>query len=513
MGKPLRILLVEDSADDALLLVRELKQAGHDVSYERVDTPAAMERALSQGPWDIVISDHSMPHFSGTAALELVRRHRPDVPFIFVSGTIGEDTAVAAMKAGANDYVLKDSLKRLVPAIERALRDVEGRRERRELEEQLRQAQKMEAIGRLAGGVAHDFNNLLSIIIGYCEILEHHLPTGSPERADLDEIHKAADGAAALTRQLLAFSRRQVLELRQLDLNAVVGKVQRLLQRVVGDDVEVVVKPGDSLPSIRADAGQLEQVLMNLAVNARDAMPDGGSIVLETGTTDLDPGTARAHPGARPGRFVTLSFRDSGSGMDDDTQAHIFEPFFTTKEIGKGTGLGLSTVYGIVQQSEGFLWAESQLGRGTTFRIFLPPAAEDEVVEPGPQAMPQASLGGHETILVVEDSPQLRELLHDVLELRGYRVFDAPNGAVALEAAARHDGPIHLLLTDVIMPGMNGRQLADALLAVRPDLKVLFTSGYPADAIARHGVGAGIAYLQKPFSPEALARKVREVLG
>ncbi len=803
MGTPLRVLLVEDSDDDARLLVRQLGSAGYDVTHRRVDTPDAMQEALERNNWDIVISDYSMPQFSGTAALTLLQEYGLDLPFIFVSGTIGEDVAVAAMRAGASDYVLKDKLKRLVPAIERELREAEVRRERRRaqevvlertrlavlssdlgvaltgvaalratlvrctaalvrhldvigaciwtfsessqgleqqaesglspalsdayatvslddplignivrqrravhlstadqlsipdtawvernristfagcpllvgnrtvgvlgvfsrrplpsfvvesltaiadqlavgierrraeeelrqseelfsrvfrsspvgivittldegrfldandafltllgrtreemlgrttielgvwrdaaerartvealgthgtvrdldlqfrtargairhvlasierielsgrpcllmlaydisdrmrLEDQLRQAQKMEAIGRLAGGLAHDFNNLLGVVIGYCDLLFRKLPADLPERAEINEIRSAAEGASGLTRQLLAFSRRQVLEPRVLDLNDVVRRAERMLKPLLGDDVTLVIQLGSDVPLVLADAGQIDQVLMNLAVNSRDAMPRGGRIIIETGASRFDETTVPALPGASPGPFATLAVTDTGSGMDAETIAHIFEPFFTTKEVGKGTGLGLATVYGIVQQSSGFIAVSSTPGAGTTFRIHLP---ETNTTPTQPQSPTPAAPAPHSggTILVVEDSAQLRELFRDVLELHGYKVLDAANGRAALEVAARFEGTIDLLLTDVIMPEMNGRQLADRLTAFRPGIKVMFASGYSADDLVRHGVEAGMAYMQKPFSPEALAQKVRDVLG
>jgi two-component system cell cycle sensor histidine kinase/response regulator CckA len=803
MGTPLRVLLVEDSDDDARLLVRQLGSSGYDVTHRRVDTPDAMQEALDRNIWDIVISDYSMPQFSGTAALTLLQERGLDLPFIFVSGTIGEDVAVAAMRAGASDYVLKDKLKRLVPAIERELRESEVRRERRRaqevvlertrlavlssdlgvaltgvaalratlvrctaalvrhldvigaciwtfsesaqelelqagsglspalsnsyaavslddplignivrqrrpvhlaatddlaipdpawvernristfagcpllvgnrtvgvlgvfsrrqlpsfvvesltaiadqlavgierrraeeelrqseelfsrvfrsspvgivittldegrfldandafltllgrtreemhgrttielgvwrdaaerartvealgthgtvrdldlefrtargairhvlasierielagrpcllmlaydisdrmrLEDQLRQAQKMEAIGRLAGGLAHDFNNLLGVVIGYCDLLFRKLPADLPERAEINEIRSAAEGASGLTRQLLAFSRRQVLEPRVLDLNDVVRRAERMLKPLLGDDVTLVIRLGSDVPLVLADAGQIDQVLMNLAVNSRDAMPRGGRITIETGASRFDDTTVPALPGANPGSFATLAVTDTGSGMDAETIAHIFEPFFTTKEVGKGTGLGLATVYGIVQQSSGFIAVTSTPGAGTTFRIHLP---ETNAVPAQPQPVTPAASTPHGggTILVVEDSAQLRELFRDVLELHGYKVLDAANGRAALEVAAGFEGTIDLLLTDVIMPEMNGRQLADHLTGSRPGIKVMFASGYSADDLVRHGVEAGMAYMQKPFSPEALAQRVGDILG
>ena len=803
MGTPLRVLLVEDSADDARLLVRQLGTAGYDVTHRRVDTPDAMQEALERNVWDIVISDYSMPQFSGTAALNLVKDRGIDVPFIFVSGTIGEDVAVAAMKAGASDYVLKDKLKRLVPAIERELRDAEVRRERRRaqevvlertrlavlssdlgvaltgvaalratlvrctaalvrhldvigaciwtfsesarglelvagtglspaladayakvslddplignivrqrrpvhmtaadplpipdaawvernrigtfagcpllvgertvgvlgvfsrrslpsfvveslsaiadqlavgierrraeeelrqseerfsrvfrsspvgivittlddghyldandafltllgrtrdqvqgkttielgvwrdaaersrmvealgthgavrdldlefrtaggalrnvlasierielsgrpcllmlaydisdrkrLEDQLRQAQKMEAIGRLAGGLAHDFNNLLGVVIGYCDLLFRKLPPDLPERAEILEIRQAAEGASGLTRQLLAFSRRQVLEPRVLDLNSIVRRAERMLKPLLGDDVSLVIELAADIPLVLADAGQVDQVLMNLAVNSRDAMPRGGTITIETGAVRFDETSVPALPGARAGEYATLAVTDTGTGMNADTIAHIFEPFFTTKEVGKGTGLGLATVYGIVHQSSGFISVSSTPEVGTTFRIHLPETTA-AIPEPQPAAATASTPHGGGTILVVEDSGQLRDLFRDVLELHGYKVLDAPNGRAAVDVAAAYPETIDLLLTDVIMPEMNGRQLADRLVATRPGIKVMFASGYSADDLVRHGVEAGMAYMQKPFSPESLAQKVKDVLG
>jgi hypothetical protein len=315
-----------------------------------------------------------------------------------------------------------------------------------------------------------------------------------------------------LTRQLLAFSRRQVLEPRVLELNSVVQRAERMLKPLLGDDVSLVMQLGDDPPLVQADAGQLDQVLMNLAVNSRDAMPNGGRITIETGEARFDATTVPAVPGARPGQYATLAVTDTGTGMDAQTIAHIFEPFFTTKDVGKGTGLGLATVYGIVQQSGGFIALASAPGAGTTFRIYLPETAA-QLETPQPAAPATATPSGGGTILVVEDSSQLRELFRDVLELHGYTVLDAENGRVALDVAAAFDGKIDLLLTDVIMPEMNGRQLADHLSLARPGIKVMFASGYSADDLVRHGVEAGMAYMQKPFSPEALALKVKEVLS
>src|SRR5438309_3378671 len=370
----------------------------------------------------------------------------------------------------------------------------------------------MEAVGRLAGGIAHDFNNLLTVITSYSDLLLEDLGTDDPKRSDVEQVRKAADGAAALTRQLLAFSRQQVVEPRVVSLNAVVESLQKILRRVLGEDVELAATPGPDLGAVRADVGQLEQVLMNLAVNARDAMPTGGKLTIETGNVEHDPAFARGHGAAAVRRFVMLAVTDTGVGMDEATKARIFEPFFTTKEPGKGTGLGLATVYGIVQQSGGFIWVYSEPGHGTTFKIYLPrvdaPAAGG-AAGPAPATVPR----GTETVLLVEDEPAVRAIAQQALERQGYTVLAAPSGADALALAAQHGATIHLLLTDVVMPGMSGRDLADRLTAQRPGIRVLYISGYTDNAIVRHGMlEPGLAYLQKPFRPDALVRKVREVL-
>ena len=630
MSSVLRVLIAEDSEDDALLLVRELRRGGYDPVYERVDSAAALEAALARQSWDLVIGDHSMPHFSGAAALRLVREHSLDLPFICLSGTITEELAVAAMKAGANDWVTKGQLKRLLPAIERELREARGRAtlrateasyetlvqhapvgiyrstpagrflavnralvqmlgydsaaavlrldmardvyadpaerqrllerdnysdrqydeleatwkrqdgrlltvqlsvravrnaagqvdyyetfvrdvtERRRLQQQVLQAQKMEAVGRLAGGIAHDFNNLLTVITSYSDLLLEDLKPGDPRRDDLEQVRKAAEGAAALTRQLLAFSRQQVVEPRVVSLNAVVEGFQKILRRVIGEDIELATSLAPDLGAVRADVGQLEQVLMNLAVNARDAMPTGGKLTIETANVEREPEGAR-DPEARAVRpYVMLAVSDSGCGMDAATKARIFEPFFTTKEAGKGTGLGLATVYGIVQQAGGLIWVYSELGYGTSFKVYLP---QVDATPEGAAAQGVRAPRGTETVLLVEDAAAVRAVTRQALERQGYTVLEAPNGAAALHLAEQHRGPIHLLLTDVVMPELGGRRLAEQLAGLRPDLKVLYASGYTDDAVVRHGViEATAAYLQKPFTPETLARKVRAVL-
>jgi len=382
----------------------------------------------------------------------------------------------------------------------------------RTLEAQFRQAQRLEAVGRLAGGVAHDFNNVLTAITGYSDLLLEDLAPEDPKRPDVEEIKAAALRAAALTRQLLAFSRKQVFQTKVLSLNEVVETLDKMLHRLIGEDIKLEHVLAPALGAVRADPGQLEQVILNLAVNSRDAMPSGGKLTIETANVDLDEAYAREHTGAAPGPHVMLAVSDTGVGMNEETLAHIFEPFFTTKEQGKGTGLGLATVYGIVKQSGGYVWAYSEPGRGTTFKIYLPrvEAALDSAV---PAAAPPPVAGGRETILLAEDDPSVRAVVSDVLAQKGYRVLRAPDGQAALEMARGQEAQIHLLVTDLVWPGMTGRELAESLKAERPDVRVLYMSGYTDDAVVRHGVlEEGMPYLQKPFTPRALSAKVREVL-
>jgi signal transduction histidine kinase/ActR/RegA family two-component response regulator len=382
----------------------------------------------------------------------------------------------------------------------------------RQTEEQLRQAQKMEAVGRLAGGVAHDFNNILSVVLSYSEMALSETSPGDPVHVDLMEIRKAGQRAAELTRQLLMFSRQQVLEPKVLDLNQLLSGMERMLRRLVGEDVELLSIPGSGLGRVRVDAGSLEQVIMNLVVNARDAMPVGGSIVIETENAMLVEGAcAPDHVGAKAGPHVVLSIRDAGTGMDRATRARMFEPFFTTKGLGKGTGLGLSTVFGIVQQSEGSLRVQSEPGKGTTVKVYLP-IAESPLHEIRAQAAP-STLRGSETILLVEDEEPVRSVARDILMGRGYRVLEAENGRCALKVCRSYAGAIDLLLSDVVMPKMSGPELARRFAKARPAGKVLYMSGYTEDAMVRHGaLDARVEFIQKPFTPELMARRVREVL-
>src|SRR5450631_793896 len=381
----------------------------------------------------------------------------------------------------------------------------------RQSEEQLRQAQKMEAVGRLAGGVAHDFNNVLSVILGYGEMILDDLKSPDPLRTDIEEICKAALRAAGLTRQLLMFSRQQVSEPKVIDLSEVLANMDKLLQRILGEDIELVVVPPNSRGRVNVDPSHIEQVILNLVVNARDAMPTGGKLTIETASVVLDEKYALSHLPAKAGPHVMLAVSDTGIGMDRETQTHIFEPFFTTKELGKGTGLGLSTVFGIVKQSGGNVWVYSEPGKGTTFKVYLPRVdAEIDVQRP---TVSPTTLRGSETILLVEDEEQVRTIVQSILLRQGYHVIAAQHAGEALLLCEQHPETIDLLLTDVVMPHMSGPELARRLLATRPAMKVLCMWGYTDDSIVRHGVlESGVPFLQKPVTPASLARKIREIL-
>jgi PAS domain S-box-containing protein len=775
MAEPLRLLMAEDSADDAVLVVAALREGGFEPSLHRVTTESEFRAALDEPGWDLVLLDYSLPLFGASRGLAILRETGSPVPALVISGTVGEDQLVAAVRAGAADYIQKHNLSRLVPAVRRELKETAARRdreralrdrreseerllrrlrsseehlrtvldaslsaivsmdgqgevtywnrraaelfgwtaeeavgrpvadlivppglreaygaglrghqetgkrgvlnrrsemvalckdgsgvpveitlaevpgdactafiddvrerkqaeaalrrseehfrslienasdlivvadtangitylspsvervlgflaeerlgrsplelvhpedqlkvqqlfedtarpvaimeplrvrlrhrdgswrtleavarrqaqegvvggvvinarditEREHLEAQLAQAQKIEAVGRLAGGIAHDFNNLVTAILGYADLALRRLPGHDPLRRNVEEITRAGERAAALTQQLLAFSRKQVLQPRVLDVREVLAGAQGLLRRLIGEDIELVIRAEQGVGRVRVDPVQLEQVLLNLAINARDAMPQGGRLVLEAQGVDLDEAYAREHLGGQAGRFVMVAVSDTGHGMSRETQARIFEPFFTTKEMGKGTGLGLSTVYGIVKQSGGYIWVYSEPGRGSTFKVYLPRVTEtaEAAAEPPAPAVPAR---GSETVLLVEDEDSVRELVQELLESVGYEVLTAARPAEALRLAADYAGPLHLLLTDVVMPQMDGPELAQRLRNLRPDVRVLYVSGYSPGIVADHGVlEHGGTFLQKPFSAEALETKVRETL-
>lgn len=649
MDNIVRILIVEDLPSDADLAKREIISTLSLCGFEVVETEKDYLEALERFQPDLIISDYKMPYFNGLTALKLAQKYAPVVPFIILTGSMNEETAVECMKAGATDYVIKEHIKRLglaaVSALEqkrlrlekekaeaeehaaqKALRESEERyrsffnnsidavlltspdgsilkanaeacrifghteeelhqvgriavvdtsdprlsraleernrtgkfkgeltlirkggtkfpgeistavfkdkdgavrtsmiirditeRKRAEkemvaLQEQFRQSQKMEAIGRLAGGIAHDFNNLLTVIKGYSQLFRADFKEGDPRRGNIDQITKASDRASGLIRQLLVFSRRQILEMKVLDLNSVLRDLERMLRRVIGEDIELITLLTDDLGRVKTDQGQFEQVVMNLSVNAKDAMPIGGKLILETANIDLDESYARSHIGVIPGRYVKFSVSDTGVGMSPEVRDHVFEPFFTTKEKGRGTGLGLSTVYGIVKQSEGHIWVYSEPGKGTTFKIYLPMVEEafDEIDE---RVLIEELPHGSETILVVEDEEGVLKLTIDFLTLHGYKALGARNAEDASRLGEQHKGPIPMMITDIVMPGINGPALYESLASVHPEMKVLYMSGYTEDTIALRGIlEKGMNYIQKPFSMEELTQKVRGVL-
>ena len=385
--------------------------------------------------------------------------------------------------------------------------------ERKKIEQQLHLAQRMEAIGQLAGGIAHDFNNLLAVIMGSADILVDALPRGDPLGRKVEMIRSAGSSAADLIRQLLAFSRQQMVQPVVLDVSKIIARTQGMLQRIVGEDIEFKVVVEDSVGSIKADPGQIEQVLLNLAGNARDAMPKGGRLTIRASNVELDESDRKRHAPVVPGPYVMLAIEDTGCGMDLKTQRRIFDPFFTTKELGKGTGLGLATVYGIVKQTGGYIWVYSEVGHGTIFRVYLPRVGKAvQIAEREPSEVEE--LQGSETILVAEDSESLREMAQEYLESIGYTVLSAVSGEKALQWAKDFQGPIHLLLTDVVMPEMSGPELANQMASLRPGVRIIFTSGYTVDAVAGQGIlDPNVAFIQKPYRPKALAKKIRQVLS
>jgi two-component system, cell cycle sensor histidine kinase and response regulator CckA len=511
MPTSLRVLFIEDSEDDTSLQVRLLEKAGYQVSFRRVESTETLIGALDQ-KWDVIISDHSMPHFKGTDALRLVRELGIEVPFIFVSGTMGEDAAVAALKVGAQDYLMKTNLGRLVPAIERELREAEHRKQHKILEQQVHQLRRFEAIGRLAGGVAHDFNNLIGAIIGWADIGFEQAPAGTKMQGTFQKIGAQADRAAALTRQLLAFARRQTLQPRNTNVNELAKEEMGLLRNVIGERVGLELSFAEDPWMAWADPGQIEQVLMNLCLNAKDAMPNGGRLLVETRNVEIGEEYHRVHAYALPGRYVLLRVVDTGEGMDTTTMEHIFEPFFSTKEPGKGTGLGLATVYGIVKQHKGFITVESAPGQGTSFQVYIPVGEGTSEEQPDKQAS-SAPHGGGEKILVAEDNDALREAAKEILESLGYQVIAAPDGETAVRVFEQASDSIDLVLLDVVMPHLNGPEAYAQMSAIKPGIPVIFTTGYASEntLLAVRSMDHRMI-LQKPYGSAHLAQRLREVL-
>ncbi|MEU4621886.1 response regulator [Actinoplanes sp. NPDC023801] len=637
----IRLLLIEDSEDDAVLVVNRLRRSGLDIEYERVETADAMAEALRHRPPDVVISDNGLPRFDAGAALRLLRETGLDVPFIVVSGQIGEESATALMRAGAQDFVLKDKLTRLGPAVQRELREAHDRQERRraqaalhdseerfrlvaenlhdvlfrfvpgpspaleyispaiatltglspeqlyerpellfdimdpaegelmrrswqvpldspltlswsrpdgtrvvaeqrlaevrdagtliavegilrditeqieaaeqrrELERKLHQVERLDSLGQLAGGVAHDFNNILGVIGGYTNFVLEELGPDHPCRTDLENIDHAARRAAALTRQLLIFSRLQPSNPELVDLNAVVGEIERLLRRTIGEDIDFGTDLRPELPLVTIDPSRLEQIIMNLVVNARAAMPEGGHLILRTAATDQVPAAALgAQPS--PGRHVTLTVADTGCGMDEEVQRRAFEPFFTTRSTGQGTGLGLATVYGAVQEASGAITVDSAPGAGTRITVYLPAAdAPAPAAAPG-EARRTASPGHGERILVVEDDDDIRAITRRLLTRGGYQVSDAPTREQALEMLHEKSPPFDLLLSDVIMPGMPVLKFIQTAVAIRPSISIVFMSGYTADSDRQ--LPEGVPIIDKPFNADTLLRQIKATL-
>ncbi|MDR3607574.1 MAG: response regulator [Oligoflexia bacterium] len=505
----IRLLVIEDSEDDYLMLVRELSRAGLEHESTRVDSEEAFKRALDQS-WDIIISDYNVPGFGGLHALSIVRKREMDIPFILMSGTIGEDIAVEAMRTGAQDYIMKGHSARLVPAISRELKEAELRRrtqaELREREEQLRQAQKMEAIGQLAGGLAHDFNNILAVIGCHVDMILKSAEDVQAVRAGAESIEHAQDRASALVRNLLAFSRKQALAPRNIDLNSFLRGAENVLQLAVGKGNELVIELDPEIPGVLADPVQIEQILMNFAVNARDAMPEGGRLTIRT---------THEGSGSESNSLdrVLLTVADTGCGMDPSIMSRIFEPFFTTKEVGKGSGLGLSTVFGIVKQLEGEITVDSKPGMGTIFRIYFPGMIGDEQVSSETSvsgASPKPSDG---TVLVVEDDARLRKALSNILRNRGYLVFEAGNGEEALSLGKDSLEALDLVIADVDMSEGSEPAFIRELGKLQRTVKFLCISGYsdrPTESLGDDG--KRIHFLQKPFNGQTLLSRIDGIL-
>ena len=513
MSTPLRILYLESNPTDAALICSTLEAGGITCTTTWVQNRADFGEHLSHGCFDLVLSGYSQPAFDGLSTIAFVRENWPDLPVILVSGTMGEEFAVESLKSGATDYVLKTRLFRLVPAVRRAMQEVAERTERRRLEAEFIEAQKMEVIGQHAASVAHDFNNILSVIMGYSDMLLRKISIADPLRKYAEEILRASKYGASLTLQILVFCRKQTVQPVVMDLHVVLRDLEPMLERLIHENIALALSPGTHSGNIFADPGYIVQMLMNMAVNARDAMPDGGSLTLATSKVTLDEYSTDVYPGSLPGDYILLSVSDTGAGMSEEIKARIFEAFFTTKPVGKGTGLGLANCNSIIQQFGGCVSVTSELGKGTTFQILFP-CVEQPLDLAAPPAPGGPLARGTETLLVVEDDPAVRQFAVEVLQTQGYNVLSAVNGKDGLNMARSHQGPpIQLVVTDVIMPLIGGRVMAECLKMTCPGIKVLFTSGYTDDTISSHGVlEADMDFLPKPHTHATLTRKVREML-
>jgi signal transduction histidine kinase len=508
----LRVLILDDSAADAELCERALRKGGIAFVSRRAEEERQFRALLEEFVPDLVLADFRMPGFGGAQAVDIVHQWRPGVPCILASGLLGEDLAIEALHSGATDYVLKQHLERLAPAVSRAMAEVESTRVREALMNQLQQSQKLEAVGRLAGGIAHDFNNLLTAIRGFADLVANDLPPTHPAQADIDQIRQAADRATKLTSQLLAFGRHQIVAPEIVDLAHRVTTLTPMLRSLVGEQITMEVRAVAEPVCVAIDPGHLGQILVNLVLNARDAMPGGGTIVVETAAAELFSVAAAAEVDVEPGPFAVLTVSDAGVGMDQDTLARVFEPFFTTKAPGTGTGLGLATVYGHVLQSHGSIRVRSEPGKGTSIAVYLPRVPADMCVVETERTSAPARSGG-ETILVVEDEDSVRSVACRILRGAGYVVLEAPNADSALEIACAHGRPLDLLFTDIVMPGGNGLDLAERMVTDQPLLRVLYASGYASsEAIGKHARASDWQYLAKPYSASDLLREVRRIL-
>lgn len=512
MTKSLRILHLEDNLMDAELIKSILRKEAPGCRIDSVQTRKGFQKALEEAGYDLILSDYSGPDFDGKTSLRFCKQNHPETPFIFVSGSMGEDTAIDSLLGGATDYVLKEKLKRLGPAVSRALREVKEREEKKSLEIKFLQAQKMEVVGQLAGGIAHDFNNLLSVIHGHLQLLLMRKNIDPELLESLRDMHLAAETAGNLTQQLLTISRKQPLRSVIMDVNLVVASLTKLLGRVIGGNI---VLEAECLPEklfVKADSGMLEQVIMNLVINARDAMPDGGRINLKSGKVEIlegdDTGINR-----RPGKFICLSVADTGTGIPAEIISVMFDPFFTTKEAGKGTGLGLATVYGIVKQHQGWLEVDTKLGEGTEFRVYLP-ELEASISSPEAKQELPALPGGNESILLVEADSPARKQARIFLEEKGYAVQDVGSVQAALAIPAQQVARFDLLLTDLILPdALPGPNLAELLKKKKPGLKVIYTTKYGVDPSSKDVPALpNRFFLPKPYERHSLIRAVRQCL-